>query len=234
MGIRKIVHIDEEKCNGCGKCIIDCHEGALQIVNGKAKILDDLYCDGLGDCLKGCPVDAITIIEREAVEFSEEAVKKHLENRKSSQRVELKVCDGGAKPKPKFTQFGDGGAALTQWPVQLKLLRPDAPYFENADLLVTADCVAYAYKSYHEDFLQGRKVCVGCPKLDDVEGYIEKLTEIIKINNLKSITVLRMEVPCCSGIVRAVANARSNSGIDIDIDVVTISVSGSQLSREVM
>lgn len=228
MGIRKIVSIDEEKCNGCGNCIIDCHEGALQIVNGKAKIISDIYCDGLGDCLKGCPVGAITIIEREAVDFSEEAVKSHIESKKKTPSV------GGGCPSSKFKVLGGENSALSQWPVQLKLLNPAAPYFKNADLLVTADCVPFAYKEYHNDFLQGKKVCVGCPKLDDVESYIEKIGDIIRINDLKSITVLRMEVPCCSGIVRATSLARQNAEGDIDINVITISVNGDVINKEII
>lgn len=228
MGVRKIVSIDKKLCNGCGNCIIDCHEGALQIVNGKAKIISDIYCDGLGDCLKGCPVGAITIIEREAVDFSEEAVKKHIEGKKKTSNA------GGGCPSSKFKVLGGENSALSQWPVQLKLLNPSAPYFKNSDLLVTADCVPFAYKEYHNDFLQGKKVCVGCPKLDDVESYIEKIGDIIRINDLKSITVLRMEVPCCSGIVRAVSLARQNVESDIDINVITISVNGDVINKEII
>lgn len=228
MGVRKIVFIDEEKCNGCGNCILDCHEGALKIVNGKAKIINDVYCDGLGDCLKGCPVDAISIVEREAVDFSEEAVKKHLENKEK-----VLTTQGGCLSS-KFKVLEGDNSSLTQWPVQLKLLNPAAPYFKEADLLVTADCVPFAYKEYHNDFLQGRKVCVGCPKLDDLNEYIEKIGDIIKVNKLNSITVLRMEVPCCGGIVKAVNVAREKVGVNININVITISVNGEVIKEEVI
>ncbi|KMT22857.1 ATP-binding protein [Clostridium cylindrosporum] len=237
MGIRKIVSINEEKCTGCGVCIIDCHEGALQIVDGKAKIVNDVYCDGLGDCLKGCPEDAITIIEREAVDFSEEAVKIHLENKKKASIPKMEQAPKrhfGGCPSSRSINLDSKDSALTQWPVQLTLLNPAAPYLKNADLLVTADCVPFAYKSYHEDFLKGRKLAVGCPKLDNVESYIEKLTEIIEVNELKSITVLKMEVPCCQGIARAVEMAREASGIEIEINLVTVSINGEILGREVV
>lgn len=230
MGIRKIVSINEEKCNGCGRCLIDCHEGALQLVNGKAKIINDIYCDGLGDCLKGCPVDAITIIEREAEDFDEEAVEKHMESR----RKPLNILGGGGCPSNKFSSIKGENTGLSQWPVQLTLLNPAAPYFKNANLLVTADCVPFAYKNYHNDFLEGKKLCVGCPKLDDVASYIDKLSEIIKLNDLKSITVLRMEVPCCSGIVRAVDEARSTAKSNVKIEVYTISTSGEIINKEII
>ncbi|MEG0371349.1 MAG: 4Fe-4S binding protein [Clostridium sp.] len=233
MGIRKIVQINEDKCTGCGLCIIDCHEGALQIVNGKAKIVKDLYCDGLGDCLNACPEDAIMIIEREAEDFSEEAVKIHLANKNKKDLGITKRPTGGC-PSSRGMNIESSTSALTQWPVQLTLLNPSAPYLKNADILITADCVPFAYKSYHEDFLKGRKVAVGCPKFDNINAYIEKLTDIFRINSPRSITVLKMEVPCCTGIARGVLEARNAGNLDIEINVITISINGEILQKEVI
>ncbi|MDI7260141.1 MAG: 4Fe-4S binding protein, partial [Thermodesulfobacteriota bacterium] len=214
MATRKIVLIDKEKCNGCGLCIPNCAEGALQIIDGKAKLVSDKFCDGLGACLGHCPEDAITIIEREAEEFDEKAVELHLHREKDSQPQ--------PKPQPEFTgcpssrvlQFQvpkpiekvnatPSESMLTQWPVQLKLVPVNAPYFEDADLLVAADCVPFAYPDFHQDFLKGKSVVVGCPKLDDIQLYREKLTEILRTNSIKSVTVPFMEVPCCFGLVKA-------------------------------
>lgn len=247
MAIRKIVSIDESKCNGCGLCIPNCAEGALAIIDGKAKLVKDLYCDGLGACLGHCPQDAITITEREAEEFDLEAVEKMLKqknsNEKSFERKETHEhmheggCPGSRIRMIQRREIEDDvnvkqTSKLRQWPVQLMLVPASAPYLKNADLLVTADCVPFAYANYHNDFLKGKAVVVGCPKLDDTRYYAEKLGDIIKLNDLESITVLRMEVPCCSGIAQAAKIGRDNSGVNIPIKVVTISIEGEVLKRE--
>ena len=217
MATRKIVKIDEEKCNGCGLCIPNCAEGALKIVDGKAKLITDKFCDGLGACLGHCPEDAITIIEREADEFDEKAVEVHLHNQKAAPHVhqpqhelQLGGCPSSRvlqfqAPKPSVDSSPKESAVsqLTQWPVQLKLVPVEAPYFQDADLLIAADCVPFAYPDFHQDFLKGKAVVVGCPKLDDIQLYREKLTAIFKANTIKSVTVPFMEVPCCFGLVKA-------------------------------
>jgi Pyruvate/2-oxoacid:ferredoxin oxidoreductase delta subunit len=248
MPVRKIVSIDESKCDGCGLCIVNCAESALAIIDGKAKLIKDLYCDGLGACLGHCPQDAITIIEREAEEFDEKAVEellkaqgKKTEATHSEQHNHEHAHHGGC-PGSRMRMIQrkeveeDSDVKLTsklrQWPVQLQLVPATAPYLKKADLLVTADCVPFAYANYHNDFLKGKAVVVGCPKLDDTRYYAEKLGDIIKLNDLESITVLRMEVPCCSGIAQATKMGRDSSGINIPIKVVTISIDGEVLKRE--
>lgn len=248
MAIRKIVEIDEKKCNGCGLCIPNCVEGALQIVNGKAKLTKDVYCDGLGACLGHCPQDAISIIEREAEDFDEEEVEKY-NSKKDKENINISQGSGcktsnlsGGCPGSRMRQFGTKNddqnsnakvtSKLTQWPVQLSLVSPQAPYFMNSDLLITADCVPFAYGNYHNDFLKGKSVVVGCPKLDDIQSYTEKLEKIISFNDLESITVLRMEVPCCGGIASAAKIARDKSGINIPIKIVTIGVQGEIVKKE--
>jgi Fe-S-cluster-containing hydrogenase component 2 len=200
--VRKIIQIDKEKCNGCGVCAKTCHEGAIGMVDGKAKLLRDDYCDGLGDCLPACPTGAITFVEREAAAYDEAAV---IEAKKRESR-------------------------LQQWPVQIKLLPVNAPYFNGAKLLIAADCTAYAYANFHNDFIKGHITLVGCPKLDEGD-YSEKLTEIIKNNDIRSVTVVRMEVPCCGGIEVAAKNALQNSGKFIPWNVVTIATDGTILDR---
>ena len=195
--VRKIIQIDENKCNGCGACAAACHEGAIGMVDGKAKLLRDDYCDGLGDCLPTCPTGAITFVEREAAAYDEKAV---MEN------------------KSRISQ-------LRQWPVQIKLVPVNAPYFDGADLLIAADCTAYAYSSFHQDFIRGKVTLIGCPKLDSVD-YSKKLTEIISENNIKSLTIVRMEVPCCGGIRNAAITALKSSGKMIPWQVITISTDG--------
>lgn len=199
--IRKIIKINEEKCNGCGACASACHEGAIEMVDGKAKLMREDYCDGLGDCLPACPVDAIRFEEREAPAYNEAAVME-------------------AKRKKEH-----GAGQLSQWPVQIKLVPVNAPYFDNANLLVAADCTAYVYGNFHNEFIKNRITLIGCPKLDE-GNYTEKLTEIIANNNLKSVTVVRMEVPCCGGIENAVKNALQKSGKFIPWRVVVISTDG--------
>lgn len=233
MDVRKIVSINEDKCNGCGLCIPNCVEGALQIVQGKAKLVKDIYCDGLGACLGHCPMDAIEIIEREAERFDEAATHEYLKTKSQPQQ---NGCPGS-----RMRQFGNKTedkseavvtSKLRQWPVQLTLVPTNAPYFRKADLLITADCVPFAYGNYHNDFLKNKSVVVGCPKLDDIQHYTEKLTEIIRSNDLESVTVLKMEVPCCSGMALAAKNARDKSSINIPIEIVTIGIEEEIIKRE--
>jgi len=260
MAVRKIIHIDEEKCNGCGLCVPNCAEGAIQIIDGKARLVKDSYCDGLGACLGHCPQDALHIIEREADDFDEKEVAKHLaKNRKDhdlhkndrpspamfhhhgggcpGSRMMMLGDDEGRKSNSPGVKVNSGDveikikSQLKQWPVQLNLVPVNAPYFEDADLLVTADCVPFAYPNYHLDLLKGKAVVVGCPKLDDVEYYVDKLTDIFMSNNIKSVTVAHMEVPCCSGIVRAVEIAVMQSGKTIPVKKVRIGINGDAEQR---
>ena len=226
--VRRVIQIDEEKCNGCGICAEACHEGAIGIVDGKAKLLRDDYCDGLGDCLPNCPVGAISFIEREAAAYDEAAVQ---ENKKAP----VGGCPGSRmrqlerKPAEENQNAGSPvSSQLRQWPVQIKLAPVNAPYFDGAKLLIAADCTAYAYGSFHQDFIRGKVTLIGCPKLDDVD-YSEKLTEIIRNNDIKSVTVVRMEVPCCGGLEHAAVTALKNSGKFIPWNVVTISIDGKKL-----
>lgn len=215
--IRKIIHIDEEKCNGCGLCAEACHEGAIEMVNGKARLMQDDYCDGLGDCLPACPTGAITFTEREAAAYDEEAVKRHLAKRDGAPSASgTAASQPGLAPQP---------SQLCQWPVQIKLAPVRAPYFSGARLLIAADCTAYAYASFHQDFIRGRVTLIGCPKLDGVD-YTEKLTEILSENDIRDLTIVRMEVPCCGGIQHAATEALKASGKFIPWQVVTISTDG--------
>ena len=202
--IRRIIEIDEDKCNGCGACAAACHEGAIGMVDGKAKLLRDDDCDGLGDCLPTCPTGAIRFVEREAAAYDEQAV---LENQK-------KAAPAGIQP-----------SQLAQWPCQIKLVPVNAPYFQGAKLLIAADCTAYAYANVHQEFMRGKVTIIGCPKLDDVD-YSEKLTQILENNDIKSVTILRMEVPCCGGLEMAAKKALKESGKFIPWQVVTISIDG--------
>ena len=231
--VRRVIQIDEEKCNGCGICAEACHEGAIGIVDGKAKLLRDDYCDGLGDCLPNCPVGAISFIEREAAAYDEAAVQ---ENKKKQMQAMGQAPVGGCpgsrmrqlerKPAEEYQNAGSPASSqLRQWPVQIKLAPVNAPYFDGAKLLIAADCTAYAYGSFHQDFIRGKVTLIGCPKLDDVD-YSEKLTEIIRNNDIKSVTVVRMEVPCCGGLEHAAVTALKNSGKFIPWNVVTISIDG--------
>jgi len=231
---RKIVEINEEKCNGCGLCAQACHEGAIQMVDGKARLISDEYCDGLGDCLPACPTDAITIIEREAKEYDEEKVKARLERKKAPAACQ---CPGSAermqKPqKPAAVNEAPAakaepqGSELGNWPVQLHLINPSASYLDNADLLIAADCAAYAHGDFHREFIGGRVTMIGCPKLDDIAAYQEKITAILTQHAVKSITVVRMEVPCCGGIVSAVRKAMLDSGTIVPYREVVIGLDG--------
>ena len=215
--VRKIIQIDEDKCIGCGICADACHEGAIGMVDGKAKLLRDDYCDGLGDCLPTCPTGAITFVEREAAAYDEAAVE---ENKKRKSRP--------AQATEKSWQ--ENLSQLSQWPIQIKLAPVQAPYFENADLLIAADCTAYAYGNFHQDFIKGRITLIGCPKLDAVD-YTEKLTEILCRNTIRSVTIVRMEVPCCGGIEYAAVTALKNSGKMIPKQVITVSTKGQILDK---
>ena len=226
--LRKIIKIDEEKCIGCGKCAEACHEGAIEMVNGKAVLTREDYCDGLGDCLPACPVDAISFEVREAPAYDEEAVR-----RAQAQKKAASACSGGCPGAASRAIERAPGAVrsvlqrseLCQWPVQIKLVPVNAPYFDGAELLVAADCTAFAYANFHSDFMRGRVTLVGCPKLDAVD-YAEKLTAIIAENNIKSVSVVRMEVPCCGGIEMAVKRALAASGKFLPSQVVTVTTDG--------
>ena len=233
--IRRIISIDEEKCNGCGACAEACHEGAIAMVNGKAQLMREDYCDGLGDCLPACPANAISFVEREAMEYDARAVAKNKEGKMNVQEKALPCGCPGTESKAICRTESTAAAApapgrLSQWPVQIKLVPENAPYFDGARLLIAADCTAFAYGSFHEDFIKGRVTLIGCPKLDSVD-YSEKLTEIISSNNIKSITVTRMQVPCCGGIEYAVRTALERSGKTIPWQVVTIAPDGSIVDR---
>ena len=229
---RRIINIDEEKCNGCGACAQACHEGAIGMVNGKAKLLRDDYCDGLGDCLPTCPTGAITFVEREAAEYDEKAV---LENKRKKLAAAIPHgCPGHQLRRFERAEEESNDEAksehrsvsrLGQWPCQIKLVPVNAPYFNGAKLLIAADCTAYAYANMHEDFMKGKITLIGCPKLDDTD-YSENLTEIIATNDIKSVTVVRMEVPCCGGLEAAAKKALQASGKFIPWQVVTLSLDG--------
>lgn len=232
---RRIINIEDEKCNGCGLCVSACHEGAIELIDGKAVLTRDDYCDGLGDCLPTCPTGAITFVEREAAAYDEKAV---LENqRKKMQEKQGNIpcgCPGSQvrilnNDSPDSTinevEIPALKSHLAQWPVQIKLVPVKAPYFDGCKLLIAADCTAFAYANFHEDFIKDHITLIGCPKLDDTD-YSEKLTEIIKYNNIKSVKILRMEVPCCSGIEIATKKALQDSGKFIPWQVVIISTDG--------
>ncbi len=228
--LRKIITINEEKCNGCGACANACHEGAIGMVNGKAKLLRDDYCDGLGNCLPACPTGAISFVEREAAAFDEKAVMRAKQQKTSAPCA----CPGShsrslAHEEPAAENAVFSASQLRQWPVQIKLAPVNAPYFDGANLLIAADCSAYAYGNFHNEFIRGKVTLIGCPKLDEGD-YSEKLTAIIKNNNIKSLTIVRMEVPCCGGIEHAAVTALKNSGKFIPWQVVTISVDGKILN----
>ena len=233
---RKIIKIDEEKCNGCGLCAQACHEGAISMVNGKAKLLREDYCDGLGDCLPACPVNAISFEEREAPAYNEEAVK--AAKAQKEQRAQAPLPCGCPGTQSRHIErkahaahpVQESESELSQWPVQIKLVPVRAPYFEGANLLVAADCTAYAYGNFHARFIRNRVTLIGCPKLDEGD-YAEKLTAILQNNEIKSLTVVRMEVPCCGGIENAAKRALQASGKFIPWQVVTIGTDGSILDE---
>lgn len=282
MAVRTMVHIDEDKCDGCGLCVPDCAEGALQIVDGKAKLVSDIYCDGLGACLGSCPQDAITMVEREADEYDDNAVNDHLQKlgkdpiphnhdhghadtgthgsgaveeevedlacgcsgtlSQSFDRPDLVVapaapklggCPGSRsqsfdqpKTPPPVDQAGPVASSLGNWPVQISLVPPKAPYLENADLLIAADCAPFAYGDFHRRFMEGKVLLVGCPKLDNTQAYVEKLSHMFRENNIHSISVVYMEVPCCSGIVQMVQEALRQSGTSIPTTLYRVGIKG--------
>ena len=213
---RRVIHIDQDKCNGCGACASACHEGAIGMVNGKARLMRDDYCDGLGDCLPASPTNAITFVKREAAPYDEAAVQANKAALKAGKAVD--------------TAFAPTVSRLQQWPVQIKLAPVNAPYFNGAKLLIAADCTAYAYAGFHEKFMKGHVTLIGCPKLDAID-YSEKLTEIFRNNDIRSISVVRMEVPCCGGMTYAVQKAIANSGKDIPCKVTVLSINGDILSE---
>ena len=240
--IRKIIHIDEEKCNGCGACARACHEGAIDIVNGKAKLMREHFCDGFGDCLPNCPMGAITFEEREAPEYDAAAVKEAQEAKKAAALKKMAELKPSGCPGSKVMQINRNESAaaaavcsesvsrLENWPVQIKLAPLQAEYFNGAKLLIAADCTAYTYAAFHEKFIKGKVTLIGCPKLDSVD-YAEKLAEIIANNDIKSVTVVRMEVPCCGGLENAAKRALQASGKFIPWQVVTIGINGNILDE---
>lgn len=239
--IRRVINIDADLCNGCGICVDACHEGAIGMIDGKAELLRDDYCDGLGDCLPTCPTGAITFVEREALEFDKAAVEENMRKKQAQagQPARPAGCPGSMArtmtreaspaPAPEAPQAGPMESQLQQWPVQIQLVPINAPYFDGANLLIAADCAAYAYADFHNQFIKNRITIIGCPKLDDVD-YSEKLTAILANNNVKSVTIVRMEVPCCGGIQHAATVALQNCGKMIPWQVVTISTDGKILA----
>ncbi len=229
--IRTIIKIDEDRCDGCGLCVEACHEGAIVLIDDKAKLVRDDYCDGLGNCLPVCPTSAITFEEREAAAFDEEAVKQHMANN-AKQPAHDHICGcPGSAPRAIENAAGAGSHAnnnqavteLKQWPIQLKLIPVNAPYFDNADILIAADCAAFSDGNFHVNYMRGKITLIGCPKLDSID-YSEKLSAIISENNIQSITVVRMEVPCCGGIVAATQNALANSGKQIPLQITVMPI----------
>lgn len=242
--LRKIININTDKCNGCGACANACHEGAIGMVNGKAKLLREDYCDGLGDCLPACPTNAITFVEREAPEYNAKAVEENRRN-KMKENFPHTSCPGHqlhkfnrnseeseicSQPNSNEKTEHKQTSQLGQWPCQIKLVPTNAPYFENAKLLIAADCTAYAYANMHSEFMSSKITLIGCPKLDSID-YSEKLTEILKNNNIRSLTVVRMEVPCCGGLEMAATKALKDSGKFIPWQIVTISIDGKILNN---
>ncbi|RJQ30838.1 MAG: 4Fe-4S dicluster domain-containing protein [Actinobacteria bacterium] len=226
MTIRKIIKIDEDRCDGCGQCASACHEGAIQIIDGKAKLVSETYCDGLGACIGECPQDAITLEEREAEDFSQEAVDKHLHDRKpSTHSNHSHKC-----PSANAFEVTTSSSKLTNWPVQISLVPPNAPYLNDANLLICADCVPFAYANFHQDLLDDKLVLIGCPKLDDALFYQDKLADIFKLNGIKEITVAHMEVPCCFGLTQIVRDAIKQSDKEIGLEVINISIKGERVS----
>lgn len=233
--LRRIIKIDEEKCNGCGACASACHEGAIEMVNGKAKLTREDYCDGLGDCLPACPADAISFEEREAPAYNEEAVRQAQAKKAAAGNPAPHRCPGAQamllNRKTVASPSGENAveSQLRQWPIKISLVPIGAPYFDNANLLIAADCTAYAYGNFHQDFIRDHITLISCPK-QDTSKYAEKLTEIISRNNIKSITIARMEVPCCGALENAAKLALKASGKDIPCKVVTITASGEILA----
>ena len=242
--VRKIIEIDEERCDGCGQCVIACAEGAMEIIDGKAKLVKDIYCDGLGACIGECPQGALRIIEREAVEFDPEAVEHHLQEKELREKTPKAMGASGC-PSSQIRLFEiscetanrpaaqePSTSALSHWPVQIRLVPSKAPFLQGADLLVAADCTPVAYGNFHCDFLQGRALLLGCPKFDDVQLYIEKFAEIFRAADIKSVTVLTMEVPCCSALPAIVKKGMVEAGRKVPMEEVVIGVRGTILERK--
>ncbi len=235
--LRKIIEIDEDLCTGCGECVPSCHEGAIKIIDGKARLVADRYCDGLGACLGHCPTGALQVVEREADDFDEEAVKVHLEAQAAPAPRAGHVC-----PSARMTQFAPRPAAetplepqaseLTHWPVQIRLVPPHAPFLQGADLLVAADCAPIAYANFHRDFLQGKAVMVGCPKFDNAQEYIQRFADIFSQADIKSVTVVVMQVPCCQGLPMIVQRGMEMAGRQIPGELVILTMQGSILTRK--
>lgn len=244
--LRKIIEIDEELCNGCGQCVPACAEGAIQVIDGKARLIKDQYCDGLGACLGECPTGALRVIEREAEEFDEEAVEEHLHTREQDARkaeatmpcgcpsAQIQTFEsplvGRADNKPDTHE--SAASALSHWPVQIRLVPPKAPFLQGAHLLVAADCTPVAYPHFHRDFLEAKVVMVGCPKFDDAEAYIQRFADIFKTAHIKDVTVVVMEVPCCQGLPVIIKKAMEIAGKSIPLEQITISARGEVLERE--
>ncbi len=239
--VRKIIQIDEEKCNGCGNCVTGCAEGALAIVDGKAKVISDNLCDGLGACIGECPQDALKIVEKEAEAFDEHAVEQHLAAQAAEKPEAAMACGCPSAQIQSFTPCAKAnapgrqvplhGSALSHWPVQIRLVPPTAPFLKGADLLVAADCVPVAFPAFHQEFLRGKTVMLGCPKFDDAQAYVDKFTAIFKTAGLKSITVVIMEVPCCAGLPRIVEVAQREAGTRIPTRLVVVSTRGNILQE---
>ena len=239
---RQIIHIDQEKCNGCGACAAACHEGAIAMIGGKATLMRDDYCDGMGDCLPHCPTGAITFEQREAAPYNEAAVQAARQHKAAptpgcpgSAPKAMHVCPGSMAKALHPVEAGESApttapSQLRQWPVQIKLVSPAAPYFDGADLLIAADCTAYAYGNFHSEFMRGKVTLIGCPKLDAVQ-YAEKLTEIFARNDIRSVTLTRMEVPCCGGMEFAIRTALGQAGKEIPFRTVVLSIDGAILEE---
>ncbi len=242
MVMRKIIEIDEEKCTGCGQCVTSCDEGALAIVDGKAKVVNEVFCDGLGACIGECPEDALRIIERDVPEFDEEAVKKHLANQsegechRSHRDDEPCGCPsaspmllrqlGPQAPSTPGAEAAGMDSELVNWPVQWKLIQPASPFFKNADLLIAADCVPFAQADFHQTFLKGKPLVIGCPKLDEQGAFQDKLSRLFKDATPRSVTVVIMEVPCCSGLIRMVQEAIDKSGREVPLESHVVGIDG--------
>jgi len=237
---RKIIRIDEELCDGCGTCVPSCAEGAIEVVDGKARVVAEKYCDGLGACLRECPKGALTVEEREAEEFDEKAVEEHLSSTEKEKPPHgIPMAQGCPStqlrtfaPSPTAEDSAPHASTLSHWPVQINLVPPTAPFLKGANLLVAADCAPVAYPDFHRDFLRGKAVMVGCPKFDDVQAYVDKFTDIFRTANIKSVTVLDMEVPCCSALPRIVKRGMELAGKSVPLEEVVISARGEILKRE--
>ncbi|MFH1488977.1 MAG: 4Fe-4S binding protein [Pseudomonadota bacterium] len=243
---RKIIKIDEDLCDGCGMCVPSCAEGAIEVIDGKAKLVAEVYCDGLGACLGECPTGALTVVEREADEFDEEAVEHYLSSKKEekvpqgetmacgcpSSQIQSFIPSSPCQEANKPVMREPGGSALSHWPVQIRLVPPTAPFLKGADLLVASDCTPVVYPNFHRDFLDGRVVMVGCPKFDDVQEYIQKFADIFKTADIKSVTVLVMEVPCCQGLPVIIEKGMEKAGRKVPLEKVVIGVKGDILGRE--